>query len=168
MLQQTFLSVWYWVFAALFWSAVCNSTFGAPNDLLSRAARGGEDARLFDRLARRNLERFSTALRRRAPWGAAIGGFALTLLGALAWRTGSEAALGLLVIVAPAAALSLWGGIALLRAADAPPEPEALRQLFQRARFAAAGAAAASMLAAVAVAGWRHGPDWTLALFRGF
>lgn len=166
-MQGTFLEPWYWVFAALFWGAVCNSTFGAPNELLMRAGRNEEDARLFDRLARRNLARFGAAIGRRAPYGAAFAGFALALLGWFAWR-GSEAATGLFVVAGPAAALSAWGGAAILGAAEAPPAPEALRRLFLRARLAAAGTAAASMLAAVAAAGWRHGPGWTDALFRGF
>ena len=64
MLQQTFMSVWYWGLLALLWAMICNWTFGVPNELLIRAGKSGEDAELFDRFARRNIAMISRAIDR--------------------------------------------------------------------------------------------------------
>ena len=168
MTHATFLSPWYWIFGVLFWGLVCNYTFGVPNELFVRARRGGEDAALFERFARRNLSLFARTIRRRAGFAAGAGAFVVALLGTYAWRSGSEAALGLLILLAPAAALSAWGGFAIVRAAEISPGREGLLRLFERARLWSAAAAVLSMLAAASAAGARHGPGWTDALLRGF
>lgn len=165
--HATFLSPWYWVFGVLFWGLVCNYTFGVPNELFVRARKGGEDAALFERFARRNLALFAGAIRRRMVWAGAAGGFCLAVLGTVALRSGSEAALGLLILLLPAAALSAWGAAAILSAASEPPGREGLHRLFLRARLYAAGAAGVSMVGASYAAGFRHGPGWTYALLTG-
>lgn len=166
--HATFLSPWYWGFAALFWGVICNTTFGAPNELLLRAARGGGDAALFERVARRNISHFAERIRQRAIVTGALTAFALGMIATIAARTGSEAALGLLALILPAALLSVWGGYTILRMADRPPDGLGFRRIFFRARLVSGLTAAASMLCALGAAGLKHGPGWTDALFRGF
>ncbi|MEX2520296.1 MAG: hypothetical protein WD969_13300 [Paracoccaceae bacterium] len=166
--HATFLSPWYWVFAALFWGVICNTTFGAPNELLLRAARGGDDAALFERLARRNIILFAQRIRRRAPVAGALAAFVLALLVTVTARTGSEATLGVLVLFAPAALLSIWGGLTIVRMAERLPDAPGVRRIFFRARLYSGLTAAASMLGALGAAGLRHGAGWTDALFRWF
>ncbi|MFT4792272.1 MAG: hypothetical protein ACJAVR_000169 [Paracoccaceae bacterium] len=103
----TFFSPWYWALAMSVWVAIGAGTYGVPHGLMRRAARmGADDAAMADRIARDFAARAAAFWPR---WGlASIAGtsFVLTALMVLALVAGSEAALGLLMIAGPAAALA--------------------------------------------------------------
>lgn len=168
LLQSTFLSLWYWVFAVLFWGVICNYTYGIPNELLMRARRGGLDADLFDRYARRNLAMFSRGIKRQGIYVGSIAAFIVAMIATLAIRSDYEAAMGLLVLLAPMMALSAWGGWMIQKLDRDQPEPERLRRYFLRTRRVTGIVAGLSIVAGYWVATARHGPGWTDALFRGF
>ena len=134
----TFLSIWYWLLMAVFWAMATHFTHGVPYDVLWRAARyGGEDADICDRLTRRMLARIEAGVRRWGLAGAAVGGFTLAVLSVLS-AAGSQVALGLLTILAPAVgmlALSVAEAVRLVRNAE-PVSPEALRAILFRRRWA--------------------------------
>lgn len=131
----TFFSIWYWLATALFWSMASHFTHGVPYDALSRAQRlGGEDARIFDVYARRCLERIELGITRFGMPAAAAAGFLLAALVVLSVAARMEIALGLLLILAPAAlllVLSLREARALHRG---QPEPDMLLNAFLRRR----------------------------------
>lgn len=169
--QSTFLSLWYWIFAILFWCMICNYTFGVPNELLVRARKGGEDAALFRRYARRNIALFAAGIRRQGAALFALAAFFTAVLATLAVRNGHEAAMGVLVLLGPMFALSAYGGRTIQRLDRLSGEKdaeEAYRRAFERNRAVSAGVAALSMVSALGAATLRHGPGWTEALFRGF
>ncbi|MEM8754005.1 MAG: hypothetical protein AAGF90_13585 [Pseudomonadota bacterium] len=166
--QETFLSLWYWIFVILFWGVICNYTFGVPNELLMRARRSEDEGDLFDRYARRNLAMFGRAIRRRAAIAAAVAAFVVAALGTLAFWRGQEQAMGVFVVVAPLAALWLWGGRMIAKLDAERPDPERLRRAFMFERRLTGVVAGLSMVAAIFAATARHGPGWTEALFRGF
>lgn len=152
--HTTFLSVWYWVALAGFWSAATHFTHGVPYGAMWRAARhGGEDAALCDALARSGLARIAEATRQ---WGAVVaaaGGFGLAALAMAGLVAGMEPALGLLVMAAPAAAMAVAGLVEALELAEAPPPPaELLGRLFRRRRLNQLFATGGVLLAAAAMA----------------
>ena len=167
MFQDTFLSLWYWVFVILFRGVISNYTFGIPNELLTRAARSDEEGEIFDRYARRKLAMFARAIGRRGYVVTALSAFVLTFVGALAIWGGHEAALGLLVIIGPMALRWWWGGRMIERLNDLQPAPDALRRIFMRERRLTGVTAGISMLLAMWAASATHGPGWTEVLFRG-
>ncbi|MEM1315092.1 MAG: hypothetical protein AAGI51_11085 [Pseudomonadota bacterium] len=143
----TFLSVWYWALLAVFWATATHFTHGVPFDVMRRAQRfGGEDLELFDRLARRLLDRIEEGVRRAAAWGIAGGAFVLAGLATAAVIGWAEWAQGLLAIAGPAAwmifmsireALSLREDlIAAASAPEGPPSSERLLQVYFRRRWA--------------------------------
>ncbi len=166
--QATFLSVWYWVFAILIWGVICNYTFGVPNELLMRSRRSSEEGEIFDRFARRNIAMFGRAIRKRTFVVTAITAFALALIATLAIRNRAEAAMGLLVIIAPMAARWMWGGYMIRKLNDNMPGPDELRRVFLFERRVTGVVAGLSIVAAMWVATARHGAGWSEALFRGF
>jgi hypothetical protein len=168
LLQATFLSVWYWVFAVLIWGVICNYTFGIPNELLMRSTRSAEEGEIFDRYARRNLAMFGRAIRKRTFVVTAVTAFVLTLIGTLAIWNRAEAAMGLLVILGPLAARWMWGGHMIRKLNDNMPEPETLRRVFLFERRLTGVVAGLSIVTAMWVATARHGPGWSQALFYGF
>ncbi len=168
MFQDTFLSVWYWIFAVLIWGVICNYTFGIPNELLMRSTRSKEEAEIFDRYARRNIRMFARGIARRGHIVSAIAAFVLAVVATLAIWRGQELAMGFLVILAPMAALWFWGGRMIARLNEADPDPEALRLAFRRERRLTGVVAGVSIVIAVWAATLRHGPGWTEVLFRGF
>ena len=108
--SATFLSIWYWALAVSLWSEIGAAAHGVPARLL-RDAQGGDPqaAAIADALARRWAAR-TEALHAR--WGVIPVGAASALvaaLGVFALVGGSEIALGLLLIVAPALVLALLG-----------------------------------------------------------
>ena len=143
----TFLSVWYWTLLAVFWAMATHFPHGVPFDLLRRAQRhGGEDLAIFDRLARRLLDRIEEGARRSGALGMAGGGFVLAGLSTAAVLGRAEWAQGLLAIVGPAAwmlFMSIREAIALradlIEAAARPeggPSPERLLEFYFRRRWA--------------------------------
>jgi len=168
LLQATFLSIWYWVFAILIWGVICNYTFGIPNELLMRSTRSKEEGEIFDRYARRNLAMFGRAMRKRALVVTTVTAFVLTLIATLAIWNRAEAAMGLLVILGPLAARWIWGGYMIRKLNDAMPGPEDLRNVFMFERRLTGLVAGLSIVIAVWTATVRHGPGWSEALFRGF
>lgn len=168
MLQETFLSFWYWALSALFWAVICNWTYGVPNELVGRAKRnGGEDAELFERFARRNIKLISRAIDRQAVFMGAFLSFILAVLATLAIRNGSEAAQGALFIVGPIIAMGVIAGWRLKRLQRKGLTRERILKLFLSERFNTAILAGLSMVAAYAYTTAKHGPGWTEALFRG-
>ena len=168
LLHATFLSLWYWVFAVLIWGVICNYTFGIPNELLMRSTRSKEEGEIFDRYARRNLAMFGRAIRKRTFVVAGITGFTLALIATLAIWNRAEAAMGLLVILAPLAARWIWGGYMIRKLNENMPGPEELRRVFMSERRVTGVVAGISIVIAVWTATARHGPGWSEALFRGF
>lgn len=168
MLQETFLSFWYWALSALLWAGVCNWTYGVPNELVTRAKRrGGEDAALFQMFAKRNINMISRAMDRgAAPWGAMVA-FVLALLATFAWRNNSEAAQGALFILVPLIALGSVAGWRLKRLVKRGADPADTLKLFLSERFRTAIVAGLAMVAAYAFTTLKHGPGWSEALFRG-
>ena len=168
MLQETFLSFWYWALSVILWAGVCNWTYGVPNELVTRAnRRGGEDAELFHLFAKRNINMISRAIDRGAvPWGAMVA-FVLALLGTFAWRNNSEAAQGALFILVPLVALGAVAGWRLERIAKRDAPPADVLKLFLSERFRTAIVAGLAMVAAYAFTTLKHGPGWSEALFRG-
>ncbi|MEM7269190.1 MAG: hypothetical protein AAF401_08050 [Pseudomonadota bacterium] len=167
MLQDTFLSFWYWALSILFWAVVCNWTFGVPNELVSRAKRGGADSDLFERFARRNMALITKAMRKGGSiWGAMVA-FVIALLATFAVRNDSEAAQGALFILVPLVAMGAVGGWRLKRLSEKGADYESLLKLFLSERFRTAVIAGIAIVAAYAYATVRHGPGWTEALFRG-
>lgn len=168
MFQDTFLSVWYWIFAVLVWGVICNYTFGIPNELLMRSTRSEEEAEIFDRYARRNLAMFARGIAKRGAIVTAIAFFILAVIATLAFWRGRELAMGLFVILGPMATLWFWGGRMIGRLNDAQPDREALRRAFLRERRLTGVVAGVSIVIAVWAATVRHGPGWSEVLFRGF
>lgn len=167
MLQQTFMSVWYWALMALLWAMVCNWTFGVPNELLMRARKGGEDAALFDRFARRNIDMISRAIDRQGVYVGALIAFLLAALATIAIRNNSEAAQGVLFVVGPMVLLSAHSGWRIQRLAADPPEPEGLRRAFLSERSRCMFAAGFSVFLAFGFAGAKHGPGWFEQMISG-
>lgn len=160
MLQQTFMSVWYWALSALLWAMICNWTFGVPNELLIRARRGGEDAALFDRFARRNIQMISSAIDRQ---GVFVGGFMAFMMAAIATvavRNNSEVAQGVLFVLGPMVLMSAHSGWRIQRLAANPPGPDGLRKAFLSERMICMFAAGFSIFLAFGFAGAKHGPGW--------
>ncbi|MEM7544457.1 MAG: hypothetical protein AAF367_02890 [Pseudomonadota bacterium] len=166
--QETFLSVWYWVFAVLFWGVICNYTFGIPNELLMRSKRSAEESEIFDRYARRNLAMFGRAIKKRTLVVTGITAFVLTLVGTLAVVNRAEAAMGIIVIIAPMAARWMWGGYMIRKLNENMPDPERLRRIFMFERRVTGIVAGLSITAAYLVATLHHGPGWSEVLFRGY
>lgn len=168
MLQETFLSFWYWALSALFWAVICNWTYGVPNELVGRAKRnGGEDADLFERFARRNVKLISRAIDRQAAFLGAFVSFILAVLATLAIRNGSEAAQGALFILGPMTAMGAVAAWRLKRLERRGVTRERLLRLFLSERLNTAILAGLAMVAAYAFTTVKHGPGWTEALFRG-
>lgn len=166
--QDTFLSLWYWVFVFLFWGVIGNYTFGIPNELLMRSKRSPEEGEIFDRYARRNLAMFSRAIGKRGFVVTALTAFVLTFTTALAIWGRYEIALGLLVILGPMAIRWYWGGRMIEKLNASQPPPDKLRRIFMRERRLTAITAGVSMLCAMGAASATHGRGWTEVLFRGF
>lgn len=168
MLQETFLSFWYWALSALLWAGVCNWTYGVPNELVTRAKRrGGEDAELFHLFAKRNINMINRAMDRGAvPWGAMVA-FVLALLGTFAVRNNNEAAQGALFILVPMVALGAVAGWRLKRIARRDASRAEVLKLFLSERFRTAIVAGVAIVAAYAFTTMKHGPGWSEALFRG-
>lgn len=168
MLQETFLSFWYWALSALLWAGVCNWTYGVPNELVTRAKRrGGQDAELFELFARRNIAMISRAMDRgAAPWGAMVA-FVLALLMTFAVRNNSEAAQGALFILVPLVGLGAVAAWRLQRIAKRDASSAEVLKLFLSERFRTAIVAGLAMVAAYGFTTAKHGPGWTEALFRG-
>lgn len=168
LIQATFLSLWYWIFVILLWGVICNYTFGVPNELLMRAKRSGEEARLFESYARRNIAMFARAIGRRAALMGAAVAFSLAVVATLAFLRGHEAAIGVFVVFGPLAALWLWGGRMIAKLDRERPDAETLRRAFMFERRLTGVVAGCSMVAAIFAATFIHGPGWTEALFRGY
>lgn len=166
--QETFLSLWYWIFVVLFWGVICNYTFGVPNELLKRAERSDEEGDLFDRYARRNIAMFGRAIRRRAPVMGAIVAFLVAAMGTLAFLRWQEPAMGVFVVLGPLAALWFWGGRMIARLDAENPTRQRLRQAFLAERRLTGFVACLSIFAAFAAARFHHGPGWTAALLLGY
>lgn len=168
MLQETFLSFWYWALSALLWAGVCNWTYGVPNELVTRAKRrGGKDAELFDLFARRNIDMISRAMDRgAAPWGAMVA-FVMALLGTFAIRNNNEAAQGALFILVPLVLLGAVAAWRLQRIAKRDATPAEVLKLFLSERFRTAIVAGFAMVAAYAFTTMKHGAGWSQALFQG-
>ncbi len=153
----TFFSVWYWVCVAAFWSLASYFTHGVPNDLLHRARRlGGEDARIFDLVARRSLARIDLGLRRGGVAGAAMSGFMLAVVGVFAFVAHQEMAQGLFAMMAPA----LWlVGLSFREAralhAEQPDLPTLMRRFVIRRRINIAVGMIAVFVTVAAFA-WKH------------
>lgn len=104
--DTTFFSIWYWLLTAVFWSLASHFTHGVPYDVLRRAQRhGGEDAEIADRLMRRMIVLVDHGAARWGVWGAAAAGFLLAALAVAGTLGDSEAATGLFLLFAPAAAI---------------------------------------------------------------
>lgn len=153
----TFFSVWYWICVAIFWSLASHFTHGVPYDVVSRAQRlGGEDARIFDLLARRSLARIDLGLRRVGILGAALVGFVLAVVGVFAFVAGQELAQGVFAMMAPAAwlmALSFREAQALHAAQ--PDLPTLLRRFVLRRRLNQTFGIVAVFVTVFAFA-WKH------------
>ena len=168
MFQDTFLSLWYWVFVILFWGVIGNYTFGIPNELLTRAKRSAEESEIFDRYARRNLAMFGRGIAKRGHVVTAVSAFILTFVGALAVFGRYESALGLLVILAPMALRWFWGGRMIKKLNAEQPPADELHRIFMKERRLTGIAAGVSVVLAMWAATSTHGMGWTEALFRGF
>lgn len=166
--QDTFLSLWYWIFAIVFWGVICNYTFGIPNELLMRSKRSAEEGEIFDRYARRNLAMFGRAIKKRAFVVTTVTAFVLTLLATLAIVNRAEIAMGIIVIIGPMAGRWMWGGYMIRKLNENMPDPERLRQVFMSERRITGIVAGLSITSAYLVATLHHGPGWSEALFRGF
>ena len=167
MLQETFLSVWYWVLSALFWAVISNWTYGVPNELVTKAKRGGEEADLFERFARRNIRMISRAMDRQGWFVGALVAFILALLGTFAVVYQSEAAQGALFILGPFATMGLIAGWRLKQLERRNPTRDQILRLFLSERFNTAVLAGVAIVAAYAFTTMKHGPGWSEALFRG-
>jgi hypothetical protein len=150
----TFFSPWYWALAISLWAGIGAGSYGVPARLMRRAARlGGDDAAMADRIAR-DFAAGAAAFWPR--WGLpSIAGtsFSLAALAMLALAAGSEAALGLLLIAAPVAALA---GVsmheALLIHAHQPGAAVLLEVMIARRRMnMSVGTAALAATALIAV-----------------
>jgi hypothetical protein len=120
--DETFFSVWYWALTAVFWAIATHFTHGVPADVTRRAARlGGEDAEIFDRLARRMLALQAAGLRRWGAPAAALAGFGLAALAVAGFLGGREWAAGLFLLLGPAAAMS---ALSLAEAARLAARPD--------------------------------------------
>lgn len=161
------MSVWYWALSALVWAIVCNWTFGVPNELVKRARKGGEDAMLFDRFARRNVAMIARAIERQGVFVSALIAFVVAVIGTVALRNGSESALGVLMILGPLVVLSALSGWRIRRLSRAKPTPPQLLKAFMSERRRSVAAAAISMFLAFGAAGARHGPGWFEAMISG-
>jgi peptidoglycan/LPS O-acetylase OafA/YrhL len=136
--DDAFFSIWYWLLTAVFWSTATHFTHGVPADLIRRAARlGGEDAEIFERLARRSAELQAEGLRRWGAAGAALGGFALAALAVAGFAGGRDWAAGLFLLAGPGAAM--WA-LSLNEAARVAARPDldrdTLLEVWQRRRAA--------------------------------
>ncbi|MGB0412683.1 MAG: hypothetical protein ACPGFA_13930 [Pikeienuella sp.] len=160
MLQQTFMSVWYWGLSALLWAMICNWTFGVPNELLIRAGKGGEDAALFDRFARRNIAMISAAIDRQGVFVGGFVAFVVAIIATVAVRDNSEPAQGALFVIGPMVLMSAHSGLRLHRLAANPPGPARLRAVFLSERRRSVFAAAFFMFLAFGYARALHGPGW--------
>lgn len=167
MFQETFLSIWYWALSALFWAVICNWTYGVPNELVTRARKGGHDAELFEMFARRNIAMISRAIDRQSLFVGAVISFLLALLATFAIRSGSEAAQGALFILGPLIAMATVSAWRLKRLERRRPQRDEILKLFLSERIRTAVGAGLAMVAAYAFTTAKHGPGWSEALFRG-
>ena len=161
------MSVWYWALSALLWAVICNWTFGVPNELLVRAGKGGEDAALFDRFARRNIAMISKAIERQGVVVGAAVAFIVAAIATVAVRDNSEAAQGALFIIGPMVLMSAHSGWRLQGLARQSLRPDRLRAVFLSERRRSMFAAALSMFLAFGFAGAKHGPGWFETMLGG-
>jgi hypothetical protein len=59
-----FFSIWYWILSACFWSYICTRTFGASRQHYDRAQTDPDEAALYERIVRANLNRTVRAAER--------------------------------------------------------------------------------------------------------
>ncbi len=155
--DTAFFSVWYWLLTAVFWSVGSYFSHGVPWDMLRRALiHGGEEADACDRYARVMILRTDAWMAR---WGVLAGagvGFALAALAVMGFVARSELALGLLLLLAPAAGMLAVQGAEARRIAPRLHEIhiEPLLIALHRRRAANQLAGMASALVAVAVLGF--------------
>ena len=155
--DTAFFSIWYWLLTAVFWSMGSYFTHGVPWDMLRRGlVHGGEEADVCDRYARVMILRADAWIHR---WGAAAGGlagFALAALAVMGFVARSELALGLLMLLAPAAGMLAAQGAEARRIAPRLHEihVEPLLLALYRRRAANRLTGMAAVVVAVAVLGY--------------
>ena len=84
--MRSFSNLWFWIVLAVVWSSASHWVLGVPYDLVTRARRGGEQARQdLNDLVRINCNRLLFIARRSGMWLLGIISFFLTSLAVLAF-----------------------------------------------------------------------------------
>jgi len=130
---STFLSVWYWIFTAFFWSLISNWTFGASVWALDRAKTSDEELALTATLVRRSVARTAYTAEHPPLLHWAFQAFLAGAIATMAVLRGNEIAQGMLFFAIPMAGLEIWRRRVALRLAKADLGDEAL--LVKVARF---------------------------------
>ena len=152
----TFLSVWYWLFLAFFWSLIVNWTFGVSKWALDRAKKSAEEKALAATLARRGIARAALAVTRPPLLTWTFQAFLVGAIATLAILRHSEVARGLLFIAAPMAAFNIWRVFEAQRLYAANLGDDELLARVARIRFLKQMLSAASISGAAAYGMWLH------------
>lgn len=152
----TFLSVWYWMFTAFFWSLIVNWTFGVSKWALDRAKESPEDQALAAQLCRRSLARAARMAQNPPLLAWAFQAFLIGAVATLAVLRGSEIAQGLLFMAAPMAAFSFWRMGEARRLSDSALDDAALLKRIAEIRFYKQVLGTVNLSAAALYGMWLH------------
>ncbi len=152
----TFLSVWYWLFMAFFWSLVSNWTFGVSKWSLD-GAKHSVDEKAFAAMTGRRHVAITVGFLKHPPlliW--AIHAFFIGVVATMAVLRANEVAQGLLFIIVPVTGLELWRLREARRLEAADLDDDALLKRITEIRIYKQGLGFVSLGAAVGFGMWRH------------
>lgn len=131
---STFLSIWYWIFTAFFWSLISNWTFGVSIWALDRAKNSDEERALTATLVRGSIARTVRALEHPPLLHWTFQAFVFGALATLAVLRDSEIAQGMLFLAVPMMGLEIWRRRISIRLSKADLSDDALLARVARIR----------------------------------
>ncbi len=153
---STFLSVWYWIFCAFFWSLISNWTFGVSKWALNRAKTSDEDRKLAATLGRRSIARAVRQTERPPLFDCAVQAFLVAAVLTLAVLRKNEMAQGLAFLAVPMCGFAFWRVFEARRLHESELDDEALLKRISQIRFFKQVMGTISLGAAVAFGLWMH------------
>lgn len=153
---STFLSVWYWIFAAFFWSLISNWTFGVSKWALDRAKKSEEDKAIAATLGRKSIARAVRQTERPPLLECAVQAFLVGAVLTLAVLRRNEIAQGLSFLAVPMCGFAFWRVYEARRLHNAALDDDALLKRISQIRFFKQVLGAASLACAAAFGMWLH------------
>jgi hypothetical protein len=154
----TFLTVWYWLFSAFFWSLVSNWTLGVSKWMMDRID-DPEEREMALRVARRGIRSVVRDADNPSVKNWAFNAFVLAVLATLAVVREVEMAQGALFLLVPVALLGFWRRRVARRLMAEAPGDDALLAEIRRMRRVKQGVAMLSIVAAAGYGMWLHRGD---------